>query len=120
MSNDDGYAAEVIRTVSELTRRVEGYQKSADDAQTSLVEAWRIHREVINRAIGYLNKEVIEFRERLDQDDKARIKRQEQIDVALQNIQDGQAGIRKWQWIRLGAELAVILIVAAYLVGMSR
>lgn len=117
---DDGYAAEVIRTVSELTRKLEQYQHAADDAHGKLVEAWRTHREVINRAVNQLNHEVIEFSSRLDKDDKAREKRQGEIDLTLQRIEDGQSGIRKWQWIRLGVELIVIVAVAAYLIGVAR
>jgi len=97
----------------------DAYQAVLDEL-SKLAEAWRIHREVINRAIGYLNKEVIEFRERIDQDDKARVDRQAQIDAKLQSIEDGQAGIRKWQAVRLAVEVALIVAVGAYLFGMSR
>jgi ParB-like chromosome segregation protein Spo0J len=86
----------------------------------SLYEAWRIHREVVNRAIGLLNKEVISFTDRLDKDDKARTERQAQLDQKLETITHGQEMIKRWQWVRLGVEVLAILLVAAYLYGLSR
>lgn len=85
-----------------------------------LAEAWRIHREVVNRAIGYLNEEVVGFRTRLDKDDEAREKRQEQIDTALKTITDSQTKILRRQLVRFGVELAIGLAIVAYLYGMSR
>lgn len=85
-----------------------------------LAEAWRIHREVVNRAIGYLNQEVIGFRDRLDKDDVARTQRQSEVDAALQRIDQGQARIQRWQLIRLIVEVVAIIAVAAYLYGVSR
>jgi hypothetical protein len=95
-SHDDAYRA-VLKTLSELH------------------DAWRVHRETVNRAIGLLADEVFRFEKRLDIDDKARIDRQAQIDAKLQKIDDGQAAIQRWQYIRVVIEIvAVIVIVAAF------
>ena len=85
-----------------------------------LAEAWRIHREVVNRAISYLNQEVVSFTQRLDKDDQARAERQAQVDAVLKQIADSQSQQRRWQLIRLGVELLAIVIVGAYLYGVSR
>lgn len=82
-----------------------------------LHEAWRIYREVVNRAIGLLNHEVVSFQDRLNKDDTAREKRQMEVDAKLDAITRGQARIYHWQWIRVGVEVAAILIVLALLVG---
>lgn len=86
---------------------------------SNLVDAWRIHREVINRAISLLNQEVIGFQKRLDSDDKDRAIRQEHVDAQLQRIQDGQANIRRWQIIRIVIEVVAIVIVVAFIIGRS-
>ena len=85
-----------------------------------LTEAWRTYREVINRAVNLLNHEVMEFKDRLDQDDAAREKRQGQIDAKLESIHAAQRQIKNWQAVRLGVELLAIIAVAAYLYGASR
>lgn len=82
-----------------------------------LSEAWRIYREVINRAVSMLNHEVIGFKDRLDNDDKAREKRQAILDEKLAQIQAGQDSIKRWQWIRLGLELLAIAIAIAFFTG---
>lgn len=97
----------------------EAYQAVLAELQ-KLVEAWRIHREVINRAVSLLNQEVIGFTQRLDKDDQARADRQSQIDTVLKQITDNQTQQRRWQWVRLGVELLTIAVVAAYLIGASR
>lgn len=84
-----------------------------------LHQAWQIYREVVNRAIGLLNHEVIEFRDRLDKDDRAREARQKDVDAKLETISQGQARIQRWQWIRVGIEAAAILIVIALLIGKT-
>jgi hypothetical protein len=85
-----------------------------------LAEAWRIHREVVNRAINLLNHEVLAVVARFDKDDKARVDRQAQIDAKLEAISAGQEQIKRWQWVRIGVELLAIALVAAYLIGVSR
>jgi hypothetical protein len=82
-----------------------------------LGDAWRIHREVINRAIGLLNNEVLAFRDRLDKDDVDRIARQAQLDVTLKSIEDGQRLIRRWQWIRIGFEAITLAIILGIVFG---
>lgn len=101
MSGDDAYQA----VLAELSK---------------LAEAWRIHREVVNRAINLLNHEVLAVVARFDTDDKARRERQAQIDTTLKVITDGQDQIRRWQWLRLAIELVAIAVIAAYLIGVSR
>ena len=93
-----------------------------------LNQAWIIHREVVNRAIGYLNQEVITFSVRLDkaeseraarwsQDEAERKARQAELDAALSRIVEGQASIRRWQWVRVVVEVTAVLVVLALLVG---
>lgn len=101
MPNDDPYTA-VLAKFAEV------------------VDALRLHKDVVNRAIGHLNQEVVSFSQRLDKDDAARVKRQQQLDEVLNSITNGQNQIRHWQWVRLAIEIAAILIVAAYLYGVSR
>lgn len=86
---------------------------------SKLVEAWRIHREVINRAVSLLNEEVWGFRKRLDKDDEAREVRQGQIDAALKVLIDGQAQIKRRQNIRIGIELLIVLAGIAFFIGRS-
>ncbi len=85
-----------------------------------LHEAWRFHRESINRAVALLADEVFRFEKRLDTDDAARVTRQAEIDSKLDSIAHGLASIRQWRWIRIGIEVAVILIVVAFVIGASR
>lgn len=82
-----------------------------------LEQALKIHRDVTFRAISQLNIEVIGFSGRLDKDDEARAKRQRELDAKLQSIEDSQRMLRLWQWIRIGIELATILIVVAFWLG---
>lgn len=98
MSHDEAYQA----VLTELAR---------------LTEAWHIHRDVVNRAISLLNHEVIGFKDRLDNDDKARETRQTQVDAALESIKKGQDRIRRWQYIRIAVEAAAILVVIAFWLG---
>lgn len=112
MPSDDAYD----KVLAELSRLNRAWEQSVSD----LTSAWQLYREVINRAVNQLNHEVLEFKDRLDKDDAAREKRQEQVDRKLEQITDGQQSIRRWQLIRLGVELGTILIIAAYLYGLSR
>ncbi len=89
-------------------------------ALSDIADQWRIYRDTVNRAINLLNHEVLSLAQRFDTDDAARKQRQEQIDVKMENIIVGQEQIKRWQAIRLGIELAAILIVAAFLYGVSR
>lgn len=82
-----------------------------------LHDAWRIHRESVNRAIGMLADEVFQFEKRLDKDDQARAERQAQIDAKLQKIDDGQDQIQRWQRRRVALEIIAIAVVVAYLIG---
>ena len=85
-----------------------------------IAEQWRIHRDVINRAVNLLNHEVLDLARRYDTDDQARKNRQQQVDAKMESIIVGQEQIKRWQAIRLGIELAAILIVVAFVIGMSR
>lgn len=96
----------------------EAYQAVLAKLQ-ELTDAWRIHREVVNRAISYLNEEVVTFQARLDADDKARVSRQTEIDAKLDAITQGQASIRRWQFVRIGVEIAAVLVVIAFLWGRA-
>lgn len=89
-------------------------------ALSNIASEWRIYRDTINRAINLLNHEVLALVDQKKTDDAARAKRQEQLDATLKSIIDGQAQMRSWQWIRLGVEIAAILIIAAFLFGVSR
>ncbi len=101
MPSDDSYHA-VLKALSEMA------------------EAWRIYRDTINRAINLLNHEVLDLARRFDTDDQSRVKRQQQIDAKMETIIAGQEQIKRWQAIRLGIELAAILIVVAFAIGVSR
>lgn len=84
-----------------------------------LHDAWRIYRDVVNRAINLLNHEVISFQDRLDKDDKARMSRQTEIDQKLDAITRGQARLQKWQWVRIGVELFVLVVILALFIGKT-
>ena len=84
-----------------------------------LHEAWRIYREVVNRAISLLNHEVISFQDRFDKDDKARMQRQLEIDQKLDAITRGQARIQKWQWLRIAVEVLVLVVILALFIGKT-
>ena len=101
MPNEDAYTA-VLKALSEMA------------------EAWRMYRDTINRAINLLNHEVLDLARRFDTDDQARAKRQQQIDAKMEAIIAGQEQIKRWQAIRLGIELATILIVVAFVIGAIR
>ena len=81
---------------------------------------WRIYRDTVNRAINLLNHEVLDLAKRFDADDAARQARQQQVDQKMESIIVGQEQIKRWQAIRLGIELAAILIIVAFLYGASR
>ena len=85
-----------------------------------LGDAWRAHRETINRAVGMLADEVFGFEKRLDRDDQDRRERQKELDAKLQSIFDGQAQIQRWQRLRVTVEIIAIVVVVAYLIGVSR
>lgn len=102
MTNDDNPYDGVLRALSEMA------------------DQWRMYRDTINRAINLLNHEVLSLANRFDTDDTARKKRQEQIDAKMESIIVGQEQIKRWQAVRLGIELAAILIVVAFLFGVSR
>lgn len=89
-------------------------------ALSELGDQWRIYRDTVNRAINLLNHEVLSLAARFDTDDAARRQRQEQIDMKMEAIIVGQEQIKRWQAIRLGIELAAILIVLAFVIGVSR
>ena len=101
MPTDEAYAA-VLKALSEMA------------------DTWRVYRDTINRAINLLNHEVLMLTSRFDKDDQARAIRQQQIDAKMETIIVGQEQIKRWQAIRLGIELAAILIVVAFLIGVSR
>jgi hypothetical protein len=83
-------------------------------------EELRLHRDTVFRAIGLLNQDIVGFAKRLDTDDLARTSRQAQIDEKLEQITRGQARIQRWQWVRVGIEVAAILIVIAFVMGMRQ
>ncbi len=101
MPSDDAYTA-VLKALSEMS------------------EAWRMHRDTVNRAINLLNHEVLDLAKRFDIDDQARAKRQRQIDAKMEAIIIGQEQIKRWQAVRLGIEIAAILIVIAFFYGVYR
>jgi len=78
-------------------------------ALSDMALEWRIYRDTINRAINILNHEVLEFG-----------KRQAQIVAKIETIVEGQEQIRRWQSIRLGLEIAAMLLIAAFALGLSR
>ena len=86
----------------------------------SVVDALRMHKDVVNRAINLLNHEVLSLGSRFDSDDKSRITRQQQIDEKIEKIIIGQEQIKRWQAVRLGIEIAAFLIVIAFFYGVSR
>lgn len=86
---------------------------------SKLSEAWRIHREVINRAISLLNHEVIGMSDRIDKDDADRVRRQQQVDQQFDVILNGMRDLKRWSWIRIGIELAAIVVILAFVVGRS-
>lgn len=89
-------------------------------ALSEMADQWRIYRDTVNRAINLLNHEVLSLAQRFDTDDTARKKRQEQIDQKMESIIVGQEQIKRWQAVRLGIEIAAILIVIAFAYGVSR
>lgn len=89
-------------------------------ALSEMADQWRIYRDTINRAINLLNHEVLSLASRFDTDDKARALRQSHIDEKMQEIIVGQEHIKRWQAVRLGIEIAAILIVVAFVFGVSR
>ena len=97
----------------------ESYQ-SVLKALSEMATEWRIYRDTINRAINLLNHEVLALAKRFDDDDSARRTRQTQIDQKMESIIVGQEQIKRWQAIRLGIEIAAILIVVAFVIGISR
>ncbi len=100
---------------------------SSDEAYDAVLKAlsdmatdWRIYRDTVNRAINLLNHEVLDLAKRFDTDDAARKIRQTQIDAKMEAIIVGQEQIKRWQAVRLGIEIAAILIVIAFFYGVSR
>ena len=93
---------------------------------SKLSEAWRIHREVINRAISLLNHEVIGMSDRIDKDDADRVRRQQQVDQQFDVIRqqfdvilNGVRVLKRWSWLRIGIELAAIVVILAFVIGWS-
>lgn len=76
MPSDEAYAA----VLAELSR---------------LADAWRLHRESINRAVLVLANEVGSLERHVDD-------------------------VRRWQWIRLGIEMGVIIALLLYHFGVNR
>ena len=82
-----------------------------------LHEAWRMHREVINRAVGLLNQEVVGLIDRMRRDDSDRVQRQAQVDSQFAGIQRSLVTITKWQRLRVALEVVAIVVVLAFLIG---
>ena len=106
--NEDAYQA-VLKALSEMS------------------EQWRIYRDTVNRAINLLNHEVLSLAKRFDEDDATRKVRQQKVDEKMDKVDEKmerivivQEQIKRWQAIRLGIEIAAILIVVAFLFGVSR
>lgn len=123
--HDDGYASEVIKVVTNLSREVEQA------------------RQDVNRSVLPLFQRIVGIEKRLDEENKDRPARQQQLDARLNKqdkaleviasrltVQDGALGnqdqtlaaqdtvlkdISKWQRWRTLAELVVILIVIIWL-----
>lgn len=76
-----------------------------------LRDDWRIHREVINRAVVLLNHEVVSFGQRLDKDDGERKERQALLDRQLAALHQGLG--RVWTLLRWLLLLVIGLGVAA-------
>lgn len=85
---------------------------------SEISETWRIYRDTINRAINYLNHEVVNLIDRADRDDKLRTERQAKLDATLEAVQHELRFIRRTQWIRIGVELALVIAGIAYLIGL--
>lgn len=77
-----------------------------------LVKQWQFHKETVNRAIGLLADEVFRFQQRMDADDQKREDRQKVVDAKLDSIE-------RWQRLRLLVEVALILVIAAALLGKA-
>lgn len=90
MPNDEAYNA-VLKALSDMS------------------DEWRIYRDTINRAINLLNHEVLEVADH-----------QQRIATKIESIVTGQEQIRRWQAIRLGVEIASVLFIAAFALGVSR
>ena len=99
--DDDAYQA-VLKALSEMS------------------EQWRTYRDVVNRAINLLNHEVLALANRFDTDDATRKVRQQQIDEKMEKIIIGQEQIKRLWYIRVTIEISAILIVVAFLFGVSR
>ena len=89
-------------------------------ALSDLSTQWRAYRDTVNRAINLLNHEVIDLAKRFDTDDQSRVKRQQLIDAKMEAIIIGQEQIKRWQAVRLGIEIAALLIIAAFVIGLNR
>ncbi len=111
MPNEESYQA-VLKALSDLAAQIRTIGDISDQ--------WRIYRDTINRAINLLNHEVLALAQRFDTDDTARKTRQQQIDEKMETIITGQEQIKRWQAIRLGIEIAAVLIVIAFFYGVTR
>lgn len=128
MANDDETTKrlDAIQTQVDRIAKQSAYTVSSEDRIKGAVtdelskisETWRIYRDTINRAINYLNHEVVNLIDRADRDDKVRLDRQAKLDGTLESLQKEMRLIRRTQWLRIGIEIALVLIGIAYLIGL--
>lgn len=80
-----------------------------------LSAAWQQHREVINRAVGLLSKEILEVRDQFDDDRRDRIDRQKDLDAWRDKTNDQLDDLKRWSLTRLVVELGLVIIVCGML-----
>lgn len=83
-----------------------------------LATAWQQHREVINRAVGLLSKEILEVRDQFDDDRKDRVERQRDHDAWRSRTEDLLDDLKRWSLARLAVELGLVIIVCGMLFAL--
>lgn len=79
-----------------------------------LTDAWRLHRDTVNRALLGLSQDVFALRDKFQRDERARLERQQQLDTQLAALAYSVAAelgaIRRNQrlWLRAVVVLALV------------
>jgi hypothetical protein len=126
---DDSIYLDVLQVLRGLSDEVRALQQAFSDHRAGVDATNAALRNDMHKAnislqldvAQHKDEHIVERQERLvDQEQRGR--RQADVDGQLQRIQDGQTAIRKWQWVRLLAEmifvvfLVICVVVAVMLV----
>lgn len=74
-----------------------------------MLEAFRVHKEIVNRALVIVHNEVVDLGDLLD-------KYNAKLDTLIDQLTKADARTKRWEWIRLGIQVGAFLVIIIMLV----